>query len=95
MRSVMRITVMALLIPASTAFAAEQTATLEVQNVYCQACPAVVRAALSSVPGVSQVTISDTIPVATATVRFDDTKTNVRTLADTTTKAGFPTKEKR
>lgn len=94
MKSVLRIALVALLGSGSAALAAEQTATLEVQNVYCQACPAVVKAALSSVPGVSHVTISETIPVATATVRFDDTKTNARALAETTTKAGFPSKEK-
>lgn len=94
MNPITQMALAALLLSTSTAFAAEQTATLEVQNVYCQACPAVIKAALSSVPGVSQVTMSETIPVATATVKFDDTKTNVRTLADTTTNAGFPTKEK-
>ena len=95
MKPIIRTTLTALLMSTGTAFAAEQTVTLEVQNVYCQACPAVVKAALSSVPGVSQVTVSETIPIATATVKFDDSKTNARSLAETTTKAGFPTKEKR
>ncbi len=85
---------MALVLSSGAAFAAEQTATLEVQNVVCSVCPPVVKSIISGVPGVVEVSISDTTPIATATVRFENTKTNAIALAQATTKAGFPTKVK-
>jgi mercuric ion binding protein len=40
------------LFAASTAYAAERTVTLAVENMYCAACPHTVRARLQAVAGV-------------------------------------------
>lgn len=85
----------ALALSGGAALAAEQTAVFEVQNVYCQACPPVVKSIFGGVPGVSKVSITDTVPTAVATVQFDDSKTSAAALAEATTKAGFPSKLKR
>jgi mercuric ion binding protein len=42
----------------SSAFAAEKTVTLAVQNMYCAACPHTVKASLQAVPGVAKVVVS-------------------------------------
>ncbi|MBI3678594.1 MAG: mercury resistance system periplasmic binding protein MerP [Proteobacteria bacterium] len=72
----------------STAFAAEKTVTLAVQNMYCAACPHTVKASLEAVPGVSKVAVS--FAAKTATVTYDDGKTGVKALTDATTNAGYP-----
>ena len=46
------------LLASSTAFAAEKTVTLAVQNMYCAACPHTVKARLQAVPGVAKVVVS-------------------------------------
>jgi periplasmic mercuric ion binding protein len=46
------------LLASSAAFAAEQTVTLAVQNMYCAACPHTVKASLEAVPGVAKVALS-------------------------------------
>ncbi len=74
------------------AFAAQQTATLEVQNVSCVSCAPIVRRSLAAVPGVSQVAVSEADEQATATVTFDDTRTSVAALVQATTNAGFPSR---
>lgn len=72
----------------STAFAAERTVTLAVQNMYCAACPHTVKASLEAVPGVSRVIVS--FEAKTATVTYDDGKTGVKALTAATTNAGYP-----
>src|SRR5205085_11915138 len=42
----------------SGTFAAERTLTLAVQNVYCDACPLIVRKSLEAVPGVAKAVVS-------------------------------------
>jgi mercuric ion binding protein len=76
----------------ATAFAAEQTATLEVQNVSCISCAPIVKRSLARVPGVSQVAVSEADETATATVTFDNARTNVAALVQATTNAGFPSR---
>ncbi|MGQ0741071.1 MAG: mercury resistance system periplasmic binding protein MerP [Alphaproteobacteria bacterium] len=71
-----------------TALAAEKTVTLDVQNMYCAACPYTVKASLKAVPGVSKVDVSYT--AKTAIVTYDDQKTDVTALTAATTKAGYP-----
>lgn len=82
-----------LVLSSGVAFAAEQTATLEVKNVGCESCAPIVKRSLSRVPGVSQVTVTEgSSDIATATVKFDDAKTNVTALVAATTKAGYPSR---
>ena len=45
-------------VTSSSAFAAEKTVTLAVQNMYCAACPHTVKASLQAVPGVAKVVVS-------------------------------------
>jgi periplasmic mercuric ion binding protein len=80
------------LLASSAAFAAEQTVALAVQNMYCAACPHTVKASLEAVPGVAKVAVS--YQDKTAIVTFDDSKTDVKTLTDATTSAGYPSAPK-
>jgi periplasmic mercuric ion binding protein len=61
---------------ASPALAGETTVTLAVRNWYCAACPHVIKQSLAAVPGVVNVAVSD--KTKTASVTFDDTKTDVK-----------------
>ena len=74
-----------LLIPAG-AFAGEKTVTLAVQNMYCATCPHTVRSSLEAVPGVAKAEVS--YKNKTATVTYDDAKTDVNALMAATTNAG-------
>lgn len=81
-----------LLISAQSASAAQRTVTLTVNNMYCEACPYVVKKTLERVSGVSKASVS--FKDKTAVVVFDDTKANVEDLTTATTKAGFPSEPK-
>jgi mercuric ion binding protein len=72
--------------------AAQRTVTLTVNNMYCEACPYMVKKTLESVSGVSKVTVS--FKDRTAMVVFDDAKASVKDLTAATTKAGFPSELK-
>ena len=72
----------------SAAFAAEKTVTLAVNNMYCAACPYIVKKSLESVPGVAKVAVS--FKDKTATVTYDDSKADLRALTTATTNAGYP-----
>jgi mercuric ion binding protein len=80
------------LLASSTAFAAEKTVTLAVQNMYCAACPSTVRKSLQAVPGVAKVVVS--FQNKTAVVKYDDAKTDVKALTTATTNAGYPSAPK-
>jgi mercuric ion binding protein len=73
-------------------FAAERTLTLAVQNMYCDACPLIVRKSLEAVPGVAKAVVS--FKDKTAVVTYDDGKTNVKALTGATTKVGYPSAPK-
>lgn len=77
---------------ASSVFAAERTVTLAVQNMSCAACPYTVKASLQDVAGVRNVAVS--LDEKTATVVYDDAKTNVKALTSATTNAGYPSSPK-
>lgn len=81
-----------LLISAQPASAAQRTVTLTVNNMYCEACPYMVKKTLERVSGVSQASVS--FKDKTAVVVFDDTKARVEDLTTATTKAGFPSEPK-
>jgi mercuric ion binding protein len=73
---------------ASPALAGEATVTLAVRNWYCAACPHVIKQSLAAVPGVINATVSD--KTKTASVTFEDTKTDVKSLTQATAEAGYP-----
>jgi periplasmic mercuric ion binding protein len=73
---------------ASPALAGETTVRLAVRNWYCAACPHVIKQSLAAVPGVINVEVSD--KTKTATVTFDDAKTNLKSLTQATIEAGYP-----
>jgi periplasmic mercuric ion binding protein len=80
--------ILALSVLAVPAFAGETTVKLAVRNWYCAACPHVIKESLAAVPGVVNVTVSD--KTKTASVTFDDTKTDVKSLTQATADAGYP-----
>ena len=70
--------------------AAERTVTLAVENMYCDACPYIVKQSLAKLPGVEKVVVS--FEQKTATVTYDDQKTALDALTSATTQAGYPSK---
>jgi len=73
---------------AGPAMAAERTVTLAVDNMYCSACPHIVKQSLAKVAGVKTAAVS--YEKKTATITYDDQKTTVAALTDATTQAGYP-----
>lgn len=73
-----------------TAFAAQQTVTLAVDNMTCSTCPYTVKKALNQVPGVEDATVS--YEEKRATVTFEDTEASVEDLTAATTNAGYPSR---
>ena len=83
------LTLVVLLIGLSgTAFAAEQTVTLDVDKMYCALCPVTVTKAMEGVEGVSEVEVD--FGTKTAVVTFEDTTTNWEQVASASTNAGYP-----
>lgn len=74
----------------SGASAAERTVTLKVENMTCDLCAPTVRKSLSQLSGVIRVQVS--AEKETATVTFDDAKTDVKALTAATTNAGYPSR---
>lgn len=80
------------MLASSNAFATEQTVTLVVKNMYCAACPQIVKANLQAVPSVKQAVVS--YKEKTAVVTGDDVKTDVKALITATRNAGYPSAPK-
>lgn len=80
------------LFTSTTAFAGEQTVTLDVRNMTCAACPYTVKSSLEAVPGVIKVAVS--YKEKTAIVTYDDGKADVKALTAATTNAGYPSSPK-
>src|SRR5260370_13851539 len=70
------------------AFAGERTVNFDVDNMYCEACPYIVKSSMAAVPGVAKVAVS--LEAKTATVIFDDAKTNPEAIAAASMNAGYP-----
>jgi len=70
------------------AFASERTITFAVDNMTCASCPYIVKTSMAAVPGVSKVAVS--FQAKTATVTFDDAKTNSDAIAAASVNAGYP-----
>jgi len=75
------------LLGAGVAGAAEKTVTLSVPGMYCASCPYIVKQSLAKIGGVGQV--KTVLATKTATVTYDDQKTNVA-LTAATASAGYP-----
>lgn len=75
---------------ANAAEAEERTVTLELGNLYCPSCAYIVQSTLASVPGVADCKVS--YQQKTASVTYDDTKTDVAVLTAATTDLGFPSR---
>lgn len=73
---------------ASTAFAGERTITFAVDNMTCASCPYIVKSSMEGVSGVAKVAVS--FRAKTATVIFDDAKTNPDAIATASMNAGYP-----
>ncbi|MCP5135922.1 MAG: mercury resistance system periplasmic binding protein MerP [Gammaproteobacteria bacterium] len=69
-------------------FAAEQSVTLDIQNMTCAMCPITVKKSLTNIEGVSQVAVS--FENKTAKVSYDDALTTTDVLTAATTNAGYP-----
>jgi mercuric ion binding protein len=80
----------AVALSSGSASAVERTVTLAVDNMYCAACPYIVKQSLAKVPGVENVAVS--FENKTATVTYDDQKTTLVKLTNATTDAGYPSK---
>lgn len=80
----------ATILAGAAASAAERTVTLAVDNMYCDACPYLVKQSLANVPGVENVAVS--FEKKTATVTYDDQRTTLAALTGATTVAGYPSK---
>ena len=77
-----------LLVFSGTVSAESKTITSHVPSMYCALCPITVSKALKNVEGVA--TVNASIESKSATVTFDDVKTNGQSLIAATTNAGFP-----
>ena len=93
MRQVMAAAVLSLvLVWPNYGFAAEQTVTLRVENMFCASCPFIVKQTLARVPGVSHVDVSyeQQTAVAMAVVVYEDKETDIAALTAATSNVGFP-----
>lgn len=75
-----------------SAYAAERSVTLAVENMTCASCPYIVQESLKAVPGVKTVEVS--LEAYSATVVYDDAATSPEVLTKATTDAGYPSKVK-
>ena len=80
------------IIASPAALAEDRTITLAVSNMDCAACPSIVKSSLQAVPGVAKVAVS--FKDRTATIVYDDAKTDVSRLMSATTNAGYPSAPK-
>jgi periplasmic mercuric ion binding protein len=91
MKKLFAAAVVSLLTTLSTsAWAASKTVTLSVPGMTCAACPITIKKALTDVDGVTDAEVS--FDKKEAVVTFDDTKTDVSTLIEATTDAGYPSR---
>lgn len=70
-----------------SALAEETTTTFSIDKMTCATCPFTVKKAIKRVKGVSAVTVD--YKTKTATVQFDDTITDIETIANASTEIGF------
>ena len=78
------------LFSAGAVVAGERTVTLNVDNMFCDLCPATVKTSLTRVAGVTKAEVS--FEKKTAVVTFDDSRTNIPALLKATENAGYPSR---
>lgn len=83
-----RILVILLLVLHLPALAAEQTITLQVDNMNCALCPLIVKKAMGGVEGVTSVAVD--YEKHQAVVIFDDAVADPEQIALASTNAGYP-----
>jgi len=83
---------LALLVLANVASAAETTVTVAIKNMTCATCPITVREAIARVPGVKTVAVDFRTKLAVVT--FDDAVATVDKLVAASRDAGFPAERK-
>ena len=74
-------------------WAEQQTVTLDVPSMNCVTCPFTMKRALKNVEGVSNADV--TLATRQVVVTFDDDKTSVEQLIESTTNAGYPSSLKK
>ncbi len=89
-RQTMALALMMVGLWAAVAMAGEQRVTLAVDNMFCAACPFIVKRTLARVDGVLDVNVS--FETKTAVVVFDDSVTNPAALSAATASVGYPSK---
>jgi mercuric ion binding protein len=88
MKSLSVFTLIASMMLAPVAWAGERTVAFAVDNMTCASCPYIVKTSMAAVPGVASVAVS--FQARTATVMFDDAKTNPDAIAAASMNAGYP-----
>ena len=73
---------------AGNAKAEEQTVKLKLENFSCPSCAFIVQSTLADLPGVANCKVS--YREKTASVTYDDTKTDVAAFTTATAELGFP-----
>ena len=81
---------LAMIIFATVARAEEQTVKLELDNFYCASCAFIIQSTLADIPGVADCKVS--YRQKTASVTYDDAKTDVAALTAATADLGFPSR---
>jgi periplasmic mercuric ion binding protein len=71
-----------------SAFAAEQTVTMDIEKMTCALCPITVKKSMEGVDGVQDVDVD--FDSKTAVVTFDDSKTTAAAVAQASTDVGYP-----
>lgn len=79
---------LAAIVGAGHAQAADRTTTLRVRNMTCALCPLIVQRAIETIPGVKEIVVST--DNGTATIVYNDRATNPTELAETVANAGYP-----
>ncbi len=72
----------------SPALARERTARFAIANMTCASCPVIVKRAMAGVDGVRSVSVS--FEKKEAVVVYDDARTNPKTIAEASTRHGYP-----
>jgi mercuric ion binding protein len=90
MTRVLAVLSLAAMVSTTGAIAAERTVTLAVDNMYCDACPYIVKQSLAGIAGVASVAVS--FEDKSAMVTYDDEQTTIDALMSATAAAGYPSR---
>lgn len=88
MNNIIKIAAVTVLLSTTNAWAGNKTVKLSVPDMSCASCPYMIKKAISRVDGV--ISVSATMEDRSATVAFDDAKTNVDQVRAATASIGYP-----